>query len=220
MNTVTQSPAHSRYRITGIILALLLAVVISGCHSTSRHTVRYQPEVEYEFYYYPAQHVYHDIHRNVYHYHDHDLGWVSSRKLPAHFQLRQQHRKKLRLDHRSWKARHEYAPDKTGHHRHKQAKLRIKNEYKADKSHKHKEKAHDKAKPTRGKIKSNRSARKHGKHSNPHRSLHKEHPAQGRKQTGKQQARIKTDKRNPGTWRNPDNSHQHEGQPGKTRTRY
>ena len=54
MNTLTQTIHHSRYRIAVMLLAWVILLGISGCYSGSRHYVRHQPEVEYEFYYYPS----------------------------------------------------------------------------------------------------------------------------------------------------------------------
>jgi len=108
----TQPKACSRLCLGLVILAVIgLSGCVSNDHRGSRtHITGYYSDTvphSYEYYYYPDQHVYFDIHRRVYYYHHHDRGWLTVSRLPQHIHLTNRHHEVLKYKHnRPWNERH------------------------------------------------------------------------------------------------------------------
>ena len=113
--TEHRQPTH--YTLVGLSLVVLAIMSLSGCATYERRDEGidynggyHSPRVTdyYEYYYYPEQHVYYDIHRHVYHYNDQDRGWLVVNRLPSRIHLSQHHEKTLKYRHNlPWSEAHE-----------------------------------------------------------------------------------------------------------------
>lgn len=80
-----------------ILILIALLTTLSACDDVLVRPAHNSYDDYYHYQYYPSLRVYFDTGRGLYFYYTDDRGWISSRRLPRHYNLRRHRYERLRL---------------------------------------------------------------------------------------------------------------------------